>query len=135
MGRRIDTAVGAGGGSATSVRQQVGRLGEDAAVQHLERLGWSILRRNLRSQAGEIDIVGLDGTELVFVEVRTRSSSRFGAPEEALTAAKARKLVACALTYLTAEGWTGQSWRIDFVAVRVDRGRIQRLEHFKHALQ
>jgi putative endonuclease len=110
-------------------------LGEDAAVQHLERLGWTILHRNHRCGAGEIDVVGLDGTELVFVEVRTRSSSRFGAPEEALTATKARKMVACALTYLTTETGIGTTWRIDFVAVRVDRGRVQRLEHFKHALQ
>src|SRR5688500_4568618 len=132
VGQRRGGALGA---PAPTARQRVGRLGEDAAVQHLERLGWTILHRNHRCGAGEIDVVGLDGTELVFVEVRTRSSTRFGAPEEALTAAKARKLVACALTYLTAEPQGGQSWRIDFVAVSVHRGRVERLEHFKHALQ
>jgi putative endonuclease len=116
----------------------VARLGEDAAVQHLERLGWTILQRNYRCSAGEIDVVGRDGTELVFVEVRTRSNARFGAPEESVTAAKSRQMARCALTYVATErqpaaAWT--TWRIDFIAVEVERGRVRRLEHYKHALQ
>jgi putative endonuclease len=126
----------AGGGQAVSeARRRTGRLGEDAAAAYLDRAGWTILHRNYRCSQGEIDVVAWDGDELVFLEVRARSSSTFGAPEEALTRAKARKVACCALAYLQERGHDRLPWRIDFVAVSVTRGRVTRLEHFRHALQ
>jgi len=123
----------------TLARQQAGQLGEEAAVRHLERLGWRIIARNYRTAAGEIDVVAQDGSALVFVEVRARSSLAFGTAGEALTAAKARRLVHCALAYLAEhslpDSGPGHDWRIDYVAVTLSRGRVARLEHFKHALQ
>ncbi len=123
----------------TRTRQQVGRLGEEAAVRHLERLGWRIIARNHRTAAGEIDVIAHDGSTLVFVEVRARSSLAFGMASEALTAAKARRLAQCALAYLAehglSDGAPGHDWRIDYVAVTISHGRVARLEHFKHALQ
>jgi putative endonuclease len=119
----------------TAARHRVARLGEDAAAQYLSAAGWRIVHRNYRCSQGEIDIVAEDGPDLVFVEVRTRSSAAFGAPEESLTAAKAQKMAACALAYLQAHPESRRAWRLDFVAVEVAGGRVSRLEHFKHALQ
>ena len=73
----------------TTARQSVAQLGEAAAARYLQHAGHSIVVRNYRCPYGEIDIVARDGPSLVFVEVRARSSDRFGTPEESITAAKA----------------------------------------------
>ena len=68
--------------------QSFGREGERIAVDYLTEKGYRILRRNYRFGRGEIDIIAQDGTELVFVEVKTRRTSAFGEPEEAVTPKK-----------------------------------------------
>lgn len=85
------------------VRNRVGRWGEDAAADHLEKLGWRILERNWRCNRGEIDLIAVDtsGT-IVIVEVKCRSGLGFGEPLEAITHAKLNKLIE--LTYL----WLGE---------------------------
>jgi putative endonuclease len=110
-------------------------LGEDAAARYVERLGWQVLARNHRTREGEIDIVARDGGALVFIEVRTRASESFGTPEESLTAAKSRRMAACAYAYLSSAPQPPGDWRIDFVAIQVSHGRVTRLDHYKHALQ
>ena len=119
----------------TVARQRTGKLGETAAVRYLAGAGWQIVERNYRCRYGEIDIVARDGDTTVFVEVRTRSSDQFGAPEESVTYAKAQRMAQCALAYAQAHPEQCAAWRVDFIAVRVARGRVIRLEHFKHALQ
>jgi putative endonuclease len=68
------------------------RLGEDAVAEHLERMGFTIMHRNLRLGRGEIDIVASQGDLVVLVEVKSRLSTRRGRPEEAVTGAKRRQL-------------------------------------------
>ncbi len=109
-------------------------LGEDAAAQYLAHVGYTIVERNYRCRAGEVDVVARDGDQLVFVEVRTRSSPRFGTPEESITSTKAAKMADCAFSYLAERG-AARSWRIDFVGVDVQGGRVVRLRHLKHALE
>ncbi|MFC7327866.1 YraN family protein [Marinactinospora rubrisoli] len=70
----------------------LGRRGEDIAAAYLERAGMRVLARNWRCPAGEIDIVARHGGTLVAAEVKTRSSTRFGSPLEAVTAAKRARL-------------------------------------------
>ncbi len=60
-------------------RRRLGRLGEDLAAAHLERLGLAMLARNVRTRHGEIDLIAFDGGTLVFVEVKTRARSARGA--------------------------------------------------------
>ncbi|MDO8503120.1 MAG: YraN family protein [bacterium] len=103
---------------------QAGKLGEDAAVKLLEREGYKILDRNFRSRVGEIDIISQDGNTLVFVEVKTRWSKKFGYPEEAVTP---RKLWAIGRTgeyYKLTHPNTPDLLRIDVVAIEVEQGRI-----------
>ena len=59
----------------TDLRQHLGRIGEDLALAHLERLGYALVARNHRTRYGELDLVVFDGTSLVFVEVKTRRAS------------------------------------------------------------
>jgi len=73
-------------------RKALGDFGERSAAQFLIGIGMVVLDRNWRCTAGEIDIVALDGTDLVVCEVKTRSSTRFGTPLEAITPAKAARL-------------------------------------------
>ena len=65
-------------------KDAVGRRGEQWAAERLEELGWTVLDRNWRGHAGELDIVALDGDELVLVEVKTRTGRGFGRPAEAV---------------------------------------------------
>lgn len=119
----------------TTARQAVAQLGEAAAARYLQHAGHSIIVQNYRCPYGEIDIVARDGPSLVFVEVRARSSDRFGTPEESITAAKAQRMTRCALAYLSAHAAGHEAWRIDLIAIDVARGRITRLEHYRHVLQ
>ena len=78
--------------SATNRRRQ-GKIGEDLAAKYLERNGLRIIERNYRFERGEIDLIAEEGEELVFVEVKTRRSNAFGAPEDAVTERNRNKCV------------------------------------------
>ena len=93
------------------------------AGRFLQDLGYQIVTTNYRCSYGEVDIVALDGEELVFVEVRTRRDVSFGTPEESLSKPKLRRLLATSQHYLQQSGKEDASWRVDLVAVSMDRGR------------
>jgi putative endonuclease len=73
-------------------KDELGRQGEEYAAQYLTDAGYRIVARNWRCPQGEIDLVASHGDEIVFVEVKTRSSLRFGHPFEAITVAKLARL-------------------------------------------
>jgi putative endonuclease len=104
-------------------RQEVGKLGEKAAQKFLKKRGYRIRETGFRCHHGEIDIVAQKKDCLIFVEVRTKSNLEFGSPEESLTEAKKKKLIACALTYITSHQKLPSEWRIDVVAVELDDKR------------
>src|SRR5690625_7674280 len=76
----------------TTHKQRTGARGEQIAARYLRSRGMTVLTRNWRSAAGEIDILATDGATLVVVEVKTRTSHRFGTPAEAVTAPKMQRL-------------------------------------------
>lgn len=80
--------------------RKLGAKGEDAACRYLSHKDYLILDRNWRCQFGEVDIVAMDGDDLVFVEVKTRSGYASGFPEEAVTSEKRRRYEGIALAYL-----------------------------------
>jgi len=98
-------------------RRAVGQKGEALAASYLKDRGMRIVDRNVRCALGEIDLVGLDGDTIVFVEVRTRSSSVKGSAKESITAGKRRRLVRLAQWYLKGKRWENRSARFDVVAV------------------
>ncbi|MBE0431169.1 MAG: YraN family protein [Dehalococcoidia bacterium] len=117
-------------------RQEVGKLGEQAARKFLKKRGYRIREVGFRCPRGEIDIVAQHKDHLVFVEVRTRTSLEFGPPEESLTQAKKKHLIASALTYAGMHEDLPSLWRIDVVAVELDdRGRATRIELIENAVE
>ena len=120
----------------TNERQRLGRYGEGLARRHLETNGYAILDANYRTKHGEIDLIAQRGGQLVFVEVRTRKATAFGTPEESVTPRKRQRLVAVSEAYLQAAGAEGTEWRIDVIAVVVDRlGRLVRLDVVENAVE
>jgi putative endonuclease len=100
-------------------RISLGKHGEDLACRELRRRGYAILARRYRTRHGEIDIVARDGDTIVFVEVKTRMSERFGTPADALTWRKCSRIVLLATEYLLCRPWPG-GCRFDVVAVQFD---------------
>jgi putative endonuclease len=127
------TPVVAGPGAAKAgMANAVGAYGERLAARYLIESGMQILDRNWRCDQGEIDIVAMDETCLVIVEVKTRRSLAFGSPVEAVTAAKAarlRRLAACWLAdHRTLVVGAGDV-RIDVVGVLRPAHGAARIEH------
>lgn len=99
-------------------RTRLGRRGEAMAAQHLQALGYQVLVCNWRTRAGELDIVALDGDTLVFVEVKTRRTHTFGAPEESIDARKQAQLARLAELFLDAHpNLTFRECRFDVAVV------------------
>ncbi|ANS80677.1 protein of unknown function UPF0102 [Serinicoccus hydrothermalis] len=107
----------AAGGMPWAQAREVGDSGEELVCVHLESLGWQVLERNWRCSDGELDIVAADGPMLVFCEVKTRRSARFGEPVEAVGPDKARRLRTLAWAWLEEHGRRGSAFRIDVVGV------------------
>jgi putative endonuclease len=116
-------------------RQEIGKLGEKIARDHLKKKGYRIQELNYRCREGEIDIICKKKDCLVFVEVRTKTGTGFGIPEESITFAKKGKLINSALSYLNKQTKPSELWRIDFIAVEMDgNGKASRVEHIENAV-
>lgn len=119
-----------------TARTRLGDWGEGVAGRFLQEKGYRVLDTKYRCSWGEVDIVARDGDELVFVEVRTRRDTQYGAPEESLTAAKSRRLTATAQDYLQRHAESNAGWRIDLVAIRLGKGRqVRGIAHIQHAVE
>ena len=114
-------------------RRAQGDAAEDRACRHLEGSGFTIVERNYRTKGGEIDIVARNGDVLVFVEVRSREVPGFETPEESVTPAKRRRVVAAARRYLS--NVPPSSWRearFDVIAIE-GSGADAELRHYQAA--
>jgi len=117
-------------------RKKLGATGEKLARDFLKNKGYRIHETNFRCRHGEIDIIAQKKGCLVFIEVRTKTTAAFGTPEESITAVKRKKLVSTALAYLQIHADPLAQWRIDFVAVELDRkGKSTRIELIENAIE
>jgi len=107
-------------GALSDRRAQLGKAGEDLACRELEHRGYAIAARRWRGRAGEIDIVARDGATLVFVEVKTRSGSAFGAAAEAVSGRKRLRIARLAKAYITRHRLEQCPCRFDVVAIDLD---------------
>ncbi|MDR1767812.1 MAG: YraN family protein [Propionibacteriaceae bacterium] len=98
-------------------RSQTGAAGEDVAADYLRSLGWTVVERNWRCPAGELDIVARTGQTLVFCEVKTRRGTGFCSPLEAITARKLRKLRELSVLWLREHRVCPARVRIDGIGV------------------
>lgn len=113
-----------------------GDRGERAAAKFLKQQGYTIVQRNYATAWGEIDIIALDKTTIVFVEVKTRQSIAYGQPEEAVTLEKQRILTRMALSYLKKHRLLDARARFDVVAVLWPEGvRTPEIRHLRNAFE
>ena len=108
-----------------TAKARTGAEGEEAAAEHLRRLGWKILDRNWRSRQLELDIVAEEKGTLVFVEVKTRAEGGLQSPFEALTPTKKERLCRAAEAWLEAHDAWGRPCRFDLVCVTSRAGTYQ----------
>ncbi len=107
-----------------------GRHGETSARAYLENKGYEFRSANYRTRLGEVDLVMRKGDTLVFVEVKSRGSESFGAPQTAVTIWKQRKIIRAALDYVKFFGMTRMCLRFDVMALGPAG-----VEHIENAFQ
>jgi putative endonuclease len=113
-----------------AAKDELGQRGERIAERHLVARGLTVLDRNWRCPQGEIDLVLRDGDETVFVEVKTRTSTAYGHPLEAITVAKLARLRRLAAAWCAAHPGVGRI-RIDAVAVVAPHRAPATVEHLE----
>lgn len=116
-------------------QKQIGDIGEKIAEDYLVEKGYRVLDRKYITRFGELDLVTLDRDCVVFIEVKTRTSTTFGAPEDSITPAKLERLEKAGLIWMQANPSAPDDWRIDAVAILLDSHQ-QPLEirHFSNIL-
>ncbi len=127
-------ATGESSGATAAARRAVGAYGERVAARAFEAAGMRIVERNWRCRQGELDIVAIDGDCLVFAEVKTRRGNAYGAPAEAVTAAKAARLRRLVGAWLAAHADPMVRFdqvRIDVVAVHRPPSGAAHVEHLR----
>ncbi len=117
----------------TEDRKRLGERGEDAAAAYLERIGMTVVERNWRCQAGEVDIIALDERTVVLCEVKTRRTAAKGTPEAAVTPAKQRRYAKLAAAYLQASGTEDLDLRFDVITLLVIAPDRALLRHHRAA--
>lgn len=117
-----------------SSRRKLGLWGENLAAKYLNQIGYQIIDRNVYTKYGEIDLVARYKECMVFVEVKTRSSTAFGLPEEAVTEQKKTHLIESAQAYLQLHPEFSGDWRFDVIAIqRYQQDQEPEIIHFENA--
>ena len=116
---------------AVRAKDAVGSYGEDVAARFLVEAGLTVLARNWRCELGEIDVVARDGSTLVIVEVKTRSSVSHGTPFEAITERKLHRLERLGIAWMRARGVRPRGMRVDIVSVLRPRTGPSVVEHVR----
>jgi putative endonuclease len=119
---------------AVEGRGELGRRGEALAADYLRMHRYTIVARNYRCRAGEIDLVAMDGPVLVFVEVRSRRGDRVGTPLESVDPRKQAQVARVARRFLAERGWHERDARFDVVGVRFD-AEPPLVEHVRNAFE
>lgn len=118
----------------TRSRLNVAKIGESLAAKHLKARGYEILAQNYRARRGEIDLIARDGEFIVFVEVKTRRSLKFGLPQAAVTLQKQRQISKVALAYLQSRNLLDAPCRFDVIAIHLSpQLELLRLEQIESA--
>jgi putative endonuclease len=114
-----------------TTRNEVGRYGEDVAVSYLRDVGFCIVERNWRCPEGEVDIVAVDGDDVVIVEVKTRRGHAAGHPLEAVTPEKLARLRRLAAAWVQGHPSRERGLRIDVIGVTTGRPEGDSIHHIE----
>jgi putative endonuclease len=110
---------------------ELGKIGEQLAIDHLSRNGYNILERNFTYQKAEIDIIAQKANRLIVVEVKTRNSDFFGDPQDFVSPGKIKLLVKAANEYIISNNLELEV-RFDIIAVLKNRN-MESVQHFEDA--
>ena len=102
----------------------LGNLGEDIACKFILNKGYEIVERNFYCRQGEIDIIAKDKNEIVFIEVKSRSSIQYGCPSEAVNKQKIRHLYRTAKYYLYKNKYLNNYIRFDVIEILIKNGKL-----------
>lgn len=119
--------------AAAAHNRAFGEYGERLAARYLQEQRIDVLDTNWRCELGELDIVARDGRTLVFCEVKTRSSTAYGAPVEAVGRAKAARIHRLAARWMTEREARAGALRFDIVSVLAPDGRRPEITHLRDA--
>jgi len=114
-------------------KQKIGKIGESAATEYLAKQGYTVLERNWRFHKAEIDIIAKHNGLLIFVEVKTRQSDRYGRPEDFVSTAQRKMIIGAASRYMDKKN---HEWAVQFdvIGILVDAsGMVMRLNHYEDA--
>ncbi len=114
-------------------KQVVGKWGENLAAKYLAQNGYQVIARNFRTPHGEIDIVTLRAGQLVFVEVKTRTSRTYGLPEESINPRKQAHMLSAAEHYLERHP-EHETWQYDVIAIERQRSGKADIQHIENVL-
>ena len=118
--------------------RELGSIGEEYAANFLISQDYKVVKTNYHKRVGEIDIIAFDYStrEIVFVEVKTRTSSEFGTPQDAITYIKKQIIIKTGLHFLSSPGLPlFSSWRVDLIAVKLDKDKnLKDITHLKNIL-
>lgn len=117
---RVPAAAEAVFRAPPNATQARGQMAEDLAARYLETKGVRIIARNVHCRGGEVDLIGFDGSSVVFVEVRLRTNKRFGGAAESITTTKQRRVLLAARWWLNGAGRRFQSTACRFDAILLD---------------
>ena len=111
----------------------LGKEGEKVALQYLKNKKCRIVTKNFRMYRGEIDIIAYDRKALVFVEVKTRKSRKFGLPEESVTFSKQKQIKKIACGFLVKNNLQDVECRFDVLSLHFDEDEGYTIHHIKNA--
>ena len=115
--------------------KQLGKTGESIAIKYLIKKKYTIIDKNYRNALGEIDIIAKFKEEIIFIEVKTRKSRRYGYPEEAVNISKQKKIIKTASWYIARKGFKGNNFRFDVILIDFysDKSKKEKIKHIKNA--
>jgi putative endonuclease len=114
------------------MKRELGIRGEEMAATYLTKNGYHIIARNYYTRYGELDIICEKNNTIIFTEVKTRTSTRYGLPQEAVTVTKIEHLKKAALIYLNSLNKRYKEIRFDVIAILINRENNE-INHIKGA--
>ena len=109
--------------------REFGLRAEEKAAAYLTERGYAILARNYFTPYGEIDLIALDGSRVVFAEVKCRRTARCGLPREAVTARKQQRYYQAALYFLQHSAYQDSPLRFDVIEVRGEEMTVEQIQN------
>lgn len=115
------------------IKKELGNIGEQIAVEYLKKNNYKILKRNFYCKQGEIDIIAKKSQEIIFIEVKTRSSISFGQPSESVNSIKLKHMYKAAQYFLYKSYCLDTFVRFDVIEVLIENGKFN-VNHIKQIM-